>query len=61
VKLVPLRGSGGVETPIGRNGDFFVSGLEAGDYFLLVVEGKTIVSTRSVQIAGSERMSVDLE
>jgi len=61
VKLVPARGSGDVETRVGRNGNFLVSGLEVGDYFLFVVEGKTIVSTRTVQVFGSERIDVDLE
>ena len=61
MKLVPVRGSGGAESRISRSGDFLVSGLDVGDYFLFVVEGKTIVSTRSVQIAGSERINVDIE
>jgi len=60
VKVVPVRGSGGTEAHVSRNGAFVVSGLDDGDYFLLVLDGEAIVHTRSYQIAGSQRVSLDL-
>jgi hypothetical protein len=60
VKLVPVLGSGGAEARVSRHGIFLVSGLDAGDYLLLVLDGKTIVHTETCQIAGSRRISVSL-
>lgn len=60
VKLVPVLGSGGAEARASRHGFFLVSGLDAGDYFLLVLNGKTIVHTETCQIPGSQRISVKL-
>jgi hypothetical protein len=49
VKLVPVVGSGGGETKIGADGTFLVSGLDDGDYFLLVVDGKRILHSRVLE------------
>jgi hypothetical protein len=43
VKLVPLRGVGGSEARVGRDGSFLVGGLEDGQYLLLIVDGTAIV------------------
>lgn len=61
VKLVPKRGAGGSETHVSRTGAFYFSGLDDGDYFLLVVAGQDIVQTRSFQISGHVRVNLNLE
>jgi hypothetical protein len=60
VKVVPVRGSGGAEAHVSPKGAFLISGLDDGDYFLLVLDGPAIVHTRSVRIAGSQRVSIEL-
>jgi hypothetical protein len=60
VKLVPLRGIGGVEVHVSRDGWFLASGLDDGEYLLLVVDGNAIVHTESVDVPRSTRVTVDL-
>jgi hypothetical protein len=41
VKVIPLRGSGGIETPVvGSQGAFLAAGLDAGQYLVVVLEGE---------------------
>jgi len=60
VKLVPLRGVGGAEAHIGRDGSFLAGGLDDGQYLLLVVDGKAVVHTASFEVPRSSPLDVDL-
>jgi hypothetical protein len=53
VKLLPLRGAGGVETRVRRDGSFLAGEVEDGPYLLFVVEGNAIVHTASVTLPAS--------
>jgi hypothetical protein len=59
VKLLPVRGTGGAETPVGRNGAFLFSGLDDGPYLLVVMEGSSVVHTRAVK--AFEEMPLDID
>jgi hypothetical protein len=61
VKLVPVVGSSGEEQRVGRDGSFAFSGLDGGDYFFFVVDGKTILHTDVLQILGAKRVSVEIQ
>jgi len=61
LKLVPLRGVGGAEVRVSRDGSFLASGLDDGQYLLLVVDGKAIIHTESLGVPRSSRLNVDLE
>ena len=60
VKLVPVRGTGGAEAPVGRNGAFLLSGLHDGPYVLIVMEGSTVVHTRTVEAFGGKPLDIDI-
>jgi hypothetical protein len=60
VKLVPLRGVGGIEVHVSRDGWFLASGLDDGPYLLLVVDGNAVVHAESVDLPRSTRLTVDL-
>lgn len=60
VKLVPLRGVGGAEVRVNREGSFLATGLDDGNYLLLVLDGKTVVHMESVDAPRSKRLTVDL-
>ena len=60
VKLVPLRGVGGSEARVGRDGSFLVGGLEDGQYLFLVVDGTAIVHTAMFAVPRSSPLDVDL-
>ena len=60
VKIVPLQGVGGAEARVGQDGSFFAGGLDGGQYLLLVVDGKTIVSTTSLMVPASAPLDIDL-
>jgi hypothetical protein len=60
VKLVPLRGIGGAEVRVSRDGSFLASGLDDGQYLLLVVDGRAVVHTESLDVPSSTRVTVDL-
>jgi hypothetical protein len=61
VKVVPIVGHGGEEERVSRDGSFAFSGLDGGDYFFFVVDGKAILHTEVLQILGAKRVSVELE
>lgn len=46
VKLVPIKGVGGIEARVGPHGFFLASGLESGKYLLLVLEGSSVLRKR---------------
>ena len=60
VKLVPLRGVGGSEVPVSRDGSFRLTGLDAGQYLLLVVDGKEVVHTATTTVPSATRIDVVL-
>ena len=60
VKLVPLRGIGGAEARVSRDGSFLAGGLDDGQYLLLVVDGKAIVHTANFAVPRSAPLDVDL-
>jgi hypothetical protein len=60
VKIVPLRGVGGAEARVNRDGSFLAAGLDDGQYLLLVVDGKAIVHTLSFDVPRSSLLDVDL-
>jgi hypothetical protein len=60
VKLVPVNGSGGGETRVSRTGAFQLRGLEHGDYLVLVLAGKSVIHTGSVQADGGINVNIDL-
>ncbi len=60
VKVVPAIGSGGSEAPVGRDGKFLIAGLDGGDYLLLVLDGKSIVHTRTLEAFGEKHVTVEL-
>jgi hypothetical protein len=60
VKLVPLRGVGGAEARVSRDGTFLAGGLDDGQYLLLVVDGKAIVHTASLAVPQRSPLDVDL-
>jgi hypothetical protein len=60
VKLVPLQGVGGAEARVSQDGSFLAGGLDAGQYLLLVVDGKAIVHTASLVVPRSSPLDVDL-
>jgi len=60
IKLVPLRGVGGSEVRVSRDGSFLTSGLDDGQYLLLVLDGKTVLHSESFDVTGSKRVVVGL-
>ena len=60
VKAVPAIGSGGSEAPVSRDGKFLIAGLDDGDYLLLVLDGKSIVYTRTLAAFGEKHVTVEL-
>ena len=60
VKLVPVFGSGGAEARVSQDGAFLVSGLDDGNYLLLVLDRTTVVHTETLQIRASRRVRVNL-
>lgn len=60
VKLVPLQGVGGAEARVNRDRSFLVGGLNAGQYLLLVVDGKAVVHTASLVLPLSSHLVIDL-
>jgi len=57
VKLLPLRGGGGVEAPA-RGGYFLVTGLDAANYVLMVLDGGSVVHTEVIQVVGDKKVSI---
>jgi hypothetical protein len=60
VKLVPLRGTGGADARVARDGTFLAAGLDDGQYLLLVVDGTTILHTQTVEAPGRMPVAIDL-
>jgi hypothetical protein len=61
VKVVPVHGSGGMEAPIDSNSGYFVaSGLDRGQYLIVVMEGSTPVHSETVLLRGDTRLSITL-
>jgi hypothetical protein len=60
VKLVPLRGAGGVETRVARDGSFVAGRVEDGQYLLFVIDGNAIVHATSVMLPASSPLDIDL-
>ena len=60
IKLVPLRGVGGTEARVSQGGSFLAAGLDAGQYLLLVVDGKAILHTVSLVVPQPSPLDVDL-
>ena len=50
VKVVPLQGVGSSEVPVNRSGYFRFSGLDDGQYLLLVVDEKEVVHTTTMTV-----------
>jgi hypothetical protein len=60
IKLVPVRGTGGADVRVARNGTFLASGLDDGHYLLLVVDGTTILHTQTVEAPRRIPVAIDL-
>ena len=54
-KLVPVYGPGGEDARISHNGFFLISGLDAGDYVLLIMDAGTVLDTENLRVRGSLR------
>jgi hypothetical protein len=60
LKLMPLRGTGGFETQVGKAGAFFIGGLDGGQYVVMVVAGESVLHSQVLSIAGSAKLKIDL-
>ncbi len=52
IKSVPVLGTGDLEVRVKRDGNFVVGGLEFGKYILLVLDGNSVVHSRTIPIDG---------
>jgi hypothetical protein len=59
VKVLPMRGPGGFESKV-NSGTFSISGLDAGDYVLMVLDGESVLHHRLVRVVGTTKVSVEL-
>ena len=60
VKSVPLRGSEGTESRIEPSGRFFLGGLTAGDYVVVVLDGSAVIYTEVVKVIGQTNREISL-
>lgn len=60
VKVIPVHGTGGMETPINADGYFVASGLDRGQYLIVVMGGSTPVHSETILVRGDTRVSVTL-
>jgi hypothetical protein len=60
VKVIPVHGSGGMEAPINSSGYFVASGLDRGQYLIVVMDGSTAVHSETVLLRGDTRLSITL-
>ena len=60
VKAIPVRGVGGSEARVGRQGTFLMAGLDSGEYLLIVLEGTSVLHTRVVVAAGETNVKIEL-
>ncbi len=58
LKSVPLRGSEGTESRIGPSGQFFLGGLTAGDYVIVVLDGSAVLYTKVVKVVGQTSLKI---
>ncbi len=60
VKVIPVHGSGGMEAPINAGGYFVASGLDRGQYLIVVMDGSTPVHSETVLLRGDTRLSITI-
>jgi hypothetical protein len=60
VKVIPVHGSGGLEAPINPSGYFVASGLDRGQYLIVVMDGSTPIHSETVLLRGDTRLSITL-
>ena len=60
VKVIPVRGSGGMDAPINSSGYFVASGLDRGQYLIVVMDGSRPVHSETVLLRGDTRISITL-
>ena len=60
VKVIPVHGSGGMEAPVNADGYFAASGLDRGQYLVVVMDGSTPVHSETVLLRGDTRLSITL-
>ena len=60
VKVIPIHGSGGVEVPVSRAGYFLASGLNEGQYLLIVMEDAALIQTKTLFVLGETKVSLNL-
>jgi hypothetical protein len=61
LKLVPIRGSGGSETHVGRDGHFFAGGLDSGSYLMVLLDGTSPIHTETIQVFGETGVTLNLK
>lgn len=59
VKAISEHGVSGGEAPV-MNGTFQIDGLDPGNYFLLVLEGKKILYSSAVELYRNQPIGIDL-
>ena len=60
VKVIPAYGSGGLEAPMGPSGFFLASGLESGQYLVVVMDGVAPIHSEVVTVSGETKLKIDL-
>jgi len=57
-KVVPFRGTGGIEVPIASDGKFSVGGLDGGKYLIMVLDNTYVIRTQTVEVIGNTALTV---
>ncbi|HET8550844.1 MAG TPA: carboxypeptidase-like regulatory domain-containing protein [Bryobacteraceae bacterium] len=57
VKAIPLRGTGGAEAKV-HGGYFLISGLDAGEYLVVVLNDKSVLHTEVMRITGDAKLAI---
>ncbi len=60
LKAMPIRGAGATEAKVDEKGFFEISGLEAGDYFVVVTSGHMILSQATVKYQDKQPLELEL-
>jgi hypothetical protein len=61
LKLVPILGSGGSETPVGRDGHFVAGGFDNGTYLMVLLDGTSPIYTETIQVFGEKGVTLNLK